>query len=91
MIIYVWIEVEFCEVRVQRAFPFVGRKTIVGETVILEMYKSPEVTIHRWVKVTDKRIGGAQPQGTNRHVCRFDQPTERWNRGKRLFGEWRIA
>lgn len=38
MIIYVWIEVEFCEVRVQRAFPFVGRKTIIGETVILEMY-----------------------------------------------------
>lgn len=44
--------------------------------------KSPEVTIHRRVKVTDKRIGGAQPQGTNRHVCRFDQSTERWNRGK---------
>lgn len=37
MIIYVWIEVEFCEVRVQRAFPFVGRKTIIGDTVILEI------------------------------------------------------
>lgn len=37
MIIYVWIEVEFCEVRVQRAFPFVERKTIIGETVILEV------------------------------------------------------
>ena len=37
MIIYVWIEVEFCEVRVQRAFAFVGRTTIIGETVILEM------------------------------------------------------
>lgn len=37
MTIYVWIEVEFCEVRVQRAFPFAGRKTIIGETVILEV------------------------------------------------------
>lgn len=37
MAIYVWIEVEFCEVRVQRAFPFAGRKTIIGETVILEV------------------------------------------------------
>lgn len=44
--------------------------------------KSPEVTIRRWVKVTDKRIGGAQAQGTDRHVCRFDQSTERWKGAK---------